>query len=299
MLKGFFYSVLSSLGFGSMAILAKLGYAQGLSSGEMLRYRFGLGALILVVGHLLCDRPTLRIGFRSLRNIALFGAVLYPLQSTCYFRSLLTIPAATTSLILYIFPLTVTLLSAVFYGLKIDRVILTSLGLILAGCCLVFYNAFLQQVDPVGVAYALGAMCTFSCYMLLAQKLIQGENPRTVAIYVVCFAAVVFNVLEGLPDIGHMTSTSWTIAVGLGLLPTAMAVLALYKAIAAVGSAYTSIFSTLEPIATVLGAAWILGEPATTLQFAGMAGIVAGIVLPNLRLLRLGPSQRTSKDSTA
>ena len=59
-------------------------------------------------------------------------------------------------------------------------------------------------------------------------------------------------------------------AVAAGLVPTALAVPLLYKAIEAIGSPYVSIFSTFELVATLGTAALFLGEPATGLQVAGM-----------------------------
>jgi len=45
-------------------------------------------------------------------------------------------------------------------------------------------------------------------------------------------------------------------------------------------------FSTIEPVTTVLLAAFILGEPTDGIQFAGMFLIIAGIIAPNIGLIR-------------
>jgi drug/metabolite transporter (DMT)-like permease len=66
------------------------------------------------------------------------------------------------------------------------------------------------------------------------------------------------------------------------------AVTFLYLAIEKVGSAYASIFSSIEPVATLAAAALLLEENVVLLQVGGAALIVAGIVLPNLQLLRAG-----------
>jgi drug/metabolite transporter (DMT)-like permease len=54
-----------------------------------------------------------------------------------------------------------------------------------------------------------------------------------------------------------------------------------------IGSAYASIFSSIEPVVTVAGAVLFLDENVVLLQVAGAALIVAGIVTPNLRTLYL------------
>jgi len=76
----------------------------------------------------------------------------------------------------------------------------------------------------------------------------------------------------------------------LGLVPTALAISLLYLAIERIGSAWVSIFSTFEPVATLAAAHLLLGEEVALLQLGGAALIIAGIVLPNARLLRLKTS---------
>ena len=73
------------------------------------------------------------------------------------------------------------------------------------------------------------------------------------------------------------------LALSLGLVSTAIAYVFHFRAVETVGSAYTSIFSTFEPIMTVVMAFAVLGEDIVLLQIAGVLLIVAGIVMPNLR----------------
>jgi len=285
MFRGLAFSLFSAACFASLAILAKLGYRAGLSDMALLQCRFLFGAALLFLFLLLVDPSLLKIRTAVLGKTAFLGLVLHVLQSTFFFKALNYIPASTTSLILYIYPVTVTVLSAAFLGLKVGRTLVLSLLILSAGSCLVFYDAFLREMDLLGLLFAFGTTLTFSVYLILVQVFMKGERPLTVAFYVIVFTGLAFLFLHNPLEILGMNGTQLLIAVSLGLFPTAVAIVFQYRAIEEIGCAYTSVFSTLEPAATVALAAVVLGETVDALQWAGMALIVAGIAAPNLEAI--------------
>lgn len=287
MLKGLIFSIISATCFGCLPIMGKIGYALGMNEVEMLQYRFGLGAAILGVWLAIKNPSSLRVPKKTLLGVLLVGLVLYPIQSTCFLRSLKTIPAATTSLILYFYPVTVTLLAALIFRQRITRSAIISLTMVTSGCGLVFFDAFQQAANPEGIAYALGAMAAFSLYLIASQALLKNGDPLANTFYVALAACVSFTIANGgMPDFGSLTPERAALAVSFGIIPTVFAVGMLYLAIDCIGSAYTSIFSTLEPVVTVVLAFVLLGEAFAPIQLIGATCIIAGIVLPNLSLIR-------------
>lgn len=287
MIQGLIYAVISAIAFGSMAILVKLGYAAEMSASEMMQCRFTYGALILAFILFFKDRNLLRISTGGLMRCAFLGFVVYWLQTTCFVRALATIPASTAALVLYIHPVTVTLMSWFFLKMKIDRYVMMTLILVMSGCCLVFYDAFLREVHVTGLLYATGAMTFFSCYLVLVQVLLRGIRPLTATLYVMLFAAVAFTVTGEPTAWFHQSREGALIGLALGIGPGVIAVTFLYLSIEMVGSAYACIFSSIEPIVTLLGAALVLGENVVLLQIGGTALIILGIVIPNARALML------------
>jgi len=98
-----------------LAVLGKLAYAKGFAAAEILQYRFGVGALLLLAYFAVFDRQVLRASPRTILKALFLGVVLYPVQSLSFMTSLKYIPAATTSLILYFYPVSVSLLSALLF----------------------------------------------------------------------------------------------------------------------------------------------------------------------------------------
>lgn len=286
--KGLLYAVLSAVCFGFLAILAKLAYSLGFSGTEMLASRFVCGGVILFVWTAFTAPAALKMGPRTLAKVVLLGVVISPVQSWCFVKALETLPASTASLILYAYPAAVTLLSMVFFRLRPGRAVWSALVLVSLGCALVFSEAFASHADLAGMAYAIAAMFIYSGYLILLQRLLPGESSRTITVYLILALALVFGGVNGMPRVADWGLRQYGVALALGVVPTVLALSFLYKAIESVGSAVTSIFSTFELVTTVVAAHFMLGEPASTVQYAGMALIVAGIVVPNLALVGLG-----------
>lgn len=287
MLKGLIFSIISATCYGCLPIFGKLGYSLGMNEVEMLQYRFGLGAILLGLWLAFTDPGALRLPKRTLMGVLLMGFLLYPIQGTCFLRSLKTISAATTSLILYFYPVAVTLMAAIFFRQRITRPAAISLIMVTCGCGLVFFETFRQTANPEGIAYALGAMAAFSCNITISQVMLKKGSPLGNTFYVILAAGTAFTVANGgLPEFGTMTPERAALAVSFAIIPTVLAVGMLYLAIDCIGGAYTSIFSTLEPVVTVILAYLLLGEALAPIQLAGAVCIIAGIILPNLALIR-------------
>ena len=178
-----------------------------------------------------------------------------------------------------------------FLKMKIDLVVGASPALIVGGCCMVFYDAFLKEVDMVGLSYATSAMLFFSCYLVLLQVLLKDIKPMTATLYAVMFATISFNIsgaMEGAPMAWLFPKDgTFLIGLALGVFPGVIAVAFLYLAIEKIGSAYTCIFSSIEPVITLAAAAAFLDEQVVLLQMGGAVLIIVGIVIPNLRALAL------------
>ncbi|GAB7022635.1 DMT family transporter [Salidesulfovibrio brasiliensis] len=287
MLAGLIYSIISAIAFGMLVIFAKMGYAVGMTAVEMLQCRFTFGAALLFLWLFATNRRALVADAKMLVRCALIGLLIYPIQSYCFLTAAKYIPAATDALILYFYPVTVTILSAIFFKMKIDRTVILSLLLVFTGCALVFYDAFLQKMDPFGLMLAFGAMATFSTYLMVVQVLLRDTEPLKATLYVLLFAGLAYNIAGDMDFYLNMTRQTLAIGLSLGLICSVIAVGFLYLAVEKVGSAYASIFSSVEPVATLMAAHWLLDEHVVPLQVGGAVLVVVGIVLPNLKMLRL------------
>src|SRR3990167_8378370 len=100
--------LLSALGFGSIALFAKIAYAAGVSPSLLLALLFLL-AVAMLAPIVWIKRIPLPRG-RVLAGFMLMGA-LYTAQSQSYFTALMHASSGLVSLLLYIYPVLVTLLA--------------------------------------------------------------------------------------------------------------------------------------------------------------------------------------------
>lgn len=288
MLLGIFYAITSAVCFGFLAIFGKYGTILHIPAGDLLTYRFLVGSILFAIFFILKDITLFKIDLKNFIKAAITGGVFYLLQSFCFFKALEYIPASTTSLILYIYPLTVAILSKIIFKTRININMIFSLILIAIGCSLIFYDAFSRRLDLKGISFAVSAMLIFSTYLIFVQKTLRGINPITYSFYVILTTGITFSIFNSPIEIVTLNGQQLILAILIGIIPTFLAIALQFIAIEKIGSVYTSIFSTVEPVVTVFASYLFLGDNIVIFQISGMFAIIIGIILPNLNLIRRG-----------
>lgn len=297
MFKGLIYSLISASAYGLLAIIIKLGYRYGLTAGDLLTYRF-LGAALMLGLYLALRYPgLLKVRPRTIFKALLLGMVLYGIQGTCYFKALTYIPASTSALILYLYPLAVTAISVVVFKLRVTSRTLLSLALVMIGCACIFSDAFQRAFPLVGILYALGAMGAYSLYLITTQYFLRGEHPLNLTFYAILCTGLMFTVVFPPRPLSAFVPTQMGILFAIALIPTVIALTFLFRAIDEIGSARTSLFSTIEPVVTVSAAYFLLQEQIYLAQLFGMLLIIGGIVYPNLGSGRAAAAPSVDKPS--
>lgn len=277
---------MSAVCYGTLVIFGKIGISMELTSVRMLTLRFIFATILLFLFFGIKDIKQLRPTKTMLAKCAFLGIFFYLGQSLMFFRSIEYIPASTASLILYFYPLVVLIISVVFLKEKFRMSSLLSVVLILGGCSLVFFDAFQRSFDIRGIMFAGLSVILFSTYLTVAQIILKNENTTTATFYVTLFTAIGYTVLNGGTGFAGITQQQLALGIALGLIPSALAMWLLYAGLKAIGAAYTSIFSSVEPIVTLILAGLFLGEEIVAFQIFGVILLIAGIIVPNLRLYK-------------
>src|SRR3989442_10173509 len=98
---------------------------------------------------------------RSLVGLALMGGAGYVGQSGSYFSALHFIPASTNALLLYTFPVVVTLLAALLFHEPLGWMKLGAVGMAFLGTVLVV-EAQLRAAPPIGIVFGLESPAFYS-----------------------------------------------------------------------------------------------------------------------------------------
>jgi drug/metabolite transporter (DMT)-like permease len=268
----------SAVCFGTLGVFGKLAYRLGLTTPQLLSYRFALAAVLLWLAAVALREPL--PPRRSLLGLAIMGGAGYVGQSGAYFNALHFIPASTNALLLYTFPVVVTLLAALLFRESLGWTKLAAVGIAFLGTMLVV-GAQLRAGSPFGIVLGLGSAAFYSGYILYGSRLLPGLPPVSATATIMTSAAVVWGLYAALT--GQLAVT-WTLPrlaliASFAVLGTTIPVLTFILGLRMVGPSRAAILSTFEPASTVLLAVIILGELASPLQYFGGVLIIASVLV--------------------
>ncbi len=279
-LKGFLYSIISAASFGSLIIFVKLGYDNGLNTKEMLVYRFISGSLFMFLFILFYKAKSLKPTAKLIKKAILTGAFLYTAQSFCFFSSVKYVSPSVAELLLYIYPAFVTFLSILIYREKITLFKITYIAVIIIGFIFIFQDALHSKLKIIGVVFSISAMIIYSVYLIVVQRFLEQESPLSFTFYTILFASISFSVIFGLPT-HPLAENQLLIIISLGLITTVVSISFLFAAIELIGSSLTSIFSSFEPVVTIILSFLVLGIGMNKYQIIGAILIITGVFMAN------------------
>ncbi|GJD80464.1 membrane protein [Methylobacterium gregans] len=230
--------------------------------------RVGFSALILLA----VWRPWRRsLPMRDAGWILLYGVAL-GLMNLLFYRALLTIPLGPAVAIEFAGPLTVAL-SASRRLFDVAWIGLAVLGL---GLLLPLGGA--GALDPVGVAYALGAALAWALYILFGQRAGRAHGGQAVSLGMLTAALVIAPF--GLAEAGTALFEPATLASGLvvavmsSALPYSLEMVALRR----LDRQVFGVMMSVEPAIASLAAMAILGERLGPVQWFAIACVIVASV---------------------
>ncbi|MBA2427439.1 MAG: DMT family transporter [Actinobacteria bacterium] len=268
------------MSFGTLAVVAKLAYRIGAEPLPLLATRFAIATLLLAAVELRTKSSPHMEGALIVR-LMLLGGLGYALEAALFFAALQRSPASEVSLVFYSYPLWTALLS---FALRMEPFrwqLIAALGLGLAGVGTLF-SFSVPEGGLAGPLLALGAAASIAVFLVIAQLVLRDVASGATALWTAAGATVSLGV-AGVAGGQSFSAAALPAAAALGVA-TAIAFVALYAAIARIGSARTSVAGTLEPVTTVSLAVAVLAEPLTLRLIAGTILVICA--LPVLTLSR-------------
>lgn len=293
--------IISAVAFGFMALFAKWARGDGVTTEMLLFLRFGIAGGALALWMLMSQSRWPR--GRDLLLAIIMGAALYAGMSTCYFHGLRYIPAGLVSLLLYLYPVIVTILARALLHERLTPTRLLAIGLACVGLALTIGPLALDSIDEMrsveagsgsnallGIALGVGCALCYSLYIIIGGPVTRRVGAIPVSTVVMLAAACVFGSIA-LPrgDTWPTSQLGWSGALGLALFCTLLAITAFLAGLRRVGPVQASTLSTLEAATTVAIGAAFLGDSFSPIQFVG-----GGLIL--LAAIIIARTQRTSPE---
>jgi drug/metabolite transporter (DMT)-like permease len=279
---GYLIIVLSALCYGVMAIFVKYAYAQGATTYTLLILRLFFAAVLLWAYILLKNPQRAKVEMKDLVLLAVQGGIGFGLSSVGLYTAFNYIDAATASILLYTYPIIVSLGAVFLFKEKFNRRKLVSLVLAFLGCLLVLklYKFGNTGFHPWGVLSALGAGIGYSIFSLIGQKTLEKYDSLTVTVYSISFSLLSILIIN--PPIflftGELTIPILVWALVIAVISTLLAMGLYLKGMVYTGASKAALISTVEPVFTALLAIIFLGEELELLQALGGVLVLAGVI---------------------
>ena len=275
--------ILSGICFGFLGLFGKKAFQFGILPGELLALRYSMAALLLFLFLIFKDPHSLKLNLKdTLISIAL-GIFGYALFSSMFFYALTGLSASLTVLLLYTYPIIVTILSRFILKEKLTTKKILSLILVTVGMFLLVSGEW--KID--GAKYfisGLGAAFFYSLYIIYSRKYLERVAPFTSSFYVQIGAGLILSLIhfQNLTRPILILNEHFIFILAMAFICSFLAMSLFLSGLQKISSSETSILSTTEPISGVLIAYFFLGEKLSIMQLFGAVLIIIGLVLIGL-----------------
>jgi drug/metabolite transporter (DMT)-like permease len=287
-LVGIVLVAISAASFGTLAILGRYAYADGMDAPTILFLRFSLAAIVLIPV-LALRREALPRGPTLIRLVGM-GAIGYVGQAMSYLTALKYASSGLVALLLYLYPIFVAILSATVLREKITRPTALALGLALVGLALTVGP---EGGQLLGILLAIAAAAIYSVYILIGTQVVKQVSAIQSSTVIFGSAGAASGLLM-LASGPHWPSSrsGWVTIGAIVVIATVVPVVTFLLGLERIGPTNAALLSTLEPAVTVFLAATLLGESLKPLSLFGGGLILLAVVLLTRHELRQGALRR-------
>ena len=278
--KGYIFGSIAAATYGMNPLFALPLYNDGMDTDSVLLFRYLFA--IPILGLMIKSRGrSFAIQRKDIAPLFLLG-IMIALSSLLLFLSYNYMEAGIASTILFVYPIMVALIMALFFKEKITFQTVLCISLALGGIALLYQGDDGSTLSLTGVLLVLSSSLTYATYIIgVNQSRLKEMATVKLTFYVLIFGISIF-FLRTLTGEGIQVPNTWYLwgnLVALALFPTAISFLCTTQAIQYIGSTPTAILGALEPVTAVFFGVTVFGESFTPRLATGILLIVTAVSL--------------------
>lgn len=298
--------ILSSLLFGLNASTSKVLVHAGFEPNFIVGFRSTATATLALILVLSVNPKSLRLHWRELPMLILFAVLGITMMQWTYTNAVARLPVGIALLFEYTSAVSIPIINWLIFRKRASKQIWLGIGFAMAGVVIVS-QIWHSSLDPVGVAFAFGAMGCVSFYFIMSEHIQSSRDSFSTLFYTMTISAVFWfsltkpqlshqpDLAAGLNLTGNLAQIHvpmWVGLVWLGVMGSFLPMLFNYLALRHITSTDAGLASISEVIfAFSFGAIW-LGEAISGIQLLGAVLVIAGIVLAQRSTIRVQPIQK-------
>ena len=277
--KGVILAIISAICYGMNPLGALFLYEEGLNVNSVIFYRFIFASILLAI-FMLIKKDSFYLKFKEIILLALLG-LLFGISAISLFNSFLYMDAGLASTVLFIYPIFVAIIMALFF--KEKNSIITILSIIFAFLGVVLlYESDGANVSNFGIFLVIVSSLCYAIYIVIINQYLKISALK-VTFYSMLFCTItilIHSFFDSSLNIMPLVNFNmWFYTIFLALVPTIISLLFLIKAIQLIGSTSASILGALEPLTAVLIGVYVFNEKITFWLVIGIVFILVGVIL--------------------
>lgn len=279
--KGLVFGIIAAIAYGTNPLFSLPLYAEGMTPDSVLLYRFGIGSLLLGV-ILLLKGESLKIQKKEILPLFILG-VLFALSSLLLFNSFLYMNAGIASTILFVYPVLVAIIMAVFFKEKASWLTYSCITLALIGIALLYKGDGATSLNNTGmILVALSALMYAVYIVAIDYSAVSTMLSAKMTFWIILFGTSVFIASSGfMTELQPVPSATfeWINILGVAIIPTIISIMFINISIKHIGATYTAIIGALEPVTALLIGILVFHEAFTFRIAVGTLLIVVAVTL--------------------
>ena len=278
--KGFAYGAIAAASYGLNPLFALPLYADGMGADSVLFYRYAFGLVMLGV-MMLVQKQSFALRRCEVLPLVIMG-LLFSFSSLTLFLSYNYMDAGIASTILFVYPVLVAILMAVFFKEKVSPITMISIALAFTGISLLYQGEGGQTLSLTGVTLVFISSLTYALYIIGVNRSVLKDMPiAKLTFYVLLFGLSVYVIrLKFCTQLDVVSQpVLWINPVCLALFPTVISLVAMTKSIHYIGSTPAAILGALEPLTAICCGVLVFGERLTPRIILGIVLILVAVTL--------------------
>ncbi len=295
--------VTAALLFGINGTVSKVMLIGGMPAQELTELR-STGAFLILLLIVLATRPaTLRVPWRELPLIAVYGIVGIAATQWLYFIAIKRLPVGIALLLEFTAPLLVALWARFVMKEPVRRRVWVALALSLSGLAVVAEIWGGLRLDGIGVAAGVAAAFVLCLYFVLGEHMVGQRDPVSLTCLAFGFASLFWAVLRPwwrfpfsllgkdislLGNVEHVQVPMWVMAIWLVVMGTIVPFTLSIASLGHLRARQVGMVGMVEPVAATIVAYVWLAESLGPAQLIGGAVVLFGVILAETA--RAGPA---------
>ena len=278
---GILCAILSALCYGTNPFGALPLYEEGVNTATVLAHRFGLAVIMLAVV-MLAKRENFKVNRQEFKVLFSLG-ILFAASSITYYQSFHFMDAGIASTILFVYPVMVAVIMALFFKERVTAMTVVAIVMSLVGIGLLYKGETGASLSAMGIVLCVLSSLAYAVYIIVVNQSSIKMSSFKVTFYamLVCEITLILYSFTSPELYLHVlpSALAWSFAVWLSIVPTILSLVFMTVAVHHVGATPTAILGALEPLTAVAIGVVVFGELLTPRLIVGILFILFAVML--------------------